>query len=86
MMKEKPTKLEIGQYAFNRHYDVWFYKSVPEGMRPAESSDIVLGRMVLYKVRIGPDAGSYYTSVITANNQWVFLYDVTHSWPVYVKN
>jgi hypothetical protein len=85
-MNEKPIKLEIGQYAFNRHYDVWCYKSVPEGMRPATAADITFGRMLLYKVRIGPDAGSYYTSVVTAKNHWVFLYDVAHDWPVYVKN
>jgi hypothetical protein len=85
-METKPIKLEIGQYAFGRHFDVWCYQSVPEGMRLAEVSDLVPGRMVLYKVRIGPDAGSYYTSVVTAKNHWVFLYDVAHDWPVYVKN
>lgn len=85
-MISKPTKLDIGQFAFNRHFDVWRYDSVPEGMRPAQTSDIVIGRMVLYKVHIGPDAGQYYTSVVTAENQWIFIYDIDHDWPVYVKD
>lgn len=86
MKNSEPIKLSLGQFAFGRHYDTWCYPSVPEGMRLATRSDIFLGRMVLYKVRIGPDAGKYYTNIVTTNSIDIFKYDVDTGWPVYVRD
>ena len=85
-MKTKPRKLEFGQYAFGRHFDIWCYDAVPDGMRQAQTSDIIIGRMILYKVHIGPDAGCYYTGMVTADNQWIFIRNIDDHWPVYVKD
>jgi hypothetical protein len=86
MKNSEPFKLSFGQFAFGRHYDIWCYPSIPSGMRLATRSDLCLGRIVLYKVRIGPDAGKYYTNIVTTNSIDIFKYDVDTGWPVYVRD
>ena len=43
---------------------VWRYDSVPDGMRLARTTDLYMGRPVLYKVLVGPDEGLYYTDYV----------------------
>ncbi len=68
-----------------KSWPVWKYETVPEGMRLAKSSDLYNGRPVLYKVRIGPNAGAYYTDFVRASTRDVLLDMIERGVEVYVK-
>jgi len=48
-----------------RSWPVWHYEVLPEGVRPATRADLQRhGTPVLYQVRLGPDAGGWYTDFV----------------------
>ena len=55
-------------------------------MRPATLRDLWPGRTVLYKVRLGPDTGDYYTAHYQGNNVEPIRWMVLHGHPVFVKD
>lgn len=57
-------KLGIGVWMGGRSLPIWCYDAVPEGVRPATLQDLWPGRPVLFQVRIGPDAGSWYQDYV----------------------
>ena len=82
----KPQKLEFNAVVNGRSLPLWHYKRVPAGMRPATRKDIYLGRPFLYKVRIGPDAGDYYTDYVRSSTVDAVLQMLDRGLPVYVKD
>lgn len=81
----KPQKLDIGIAWNNQVYDIWHYKEVPPGMRPAELQDLVWRRQVLYQVQIGPDRGDYYTDIVRPTTINILREMVRTGHPLYVK-
>lgn len=81
-----PERLEFGEWFNGRHHDIWHYHQVPEGMRPATLRDLYPGRTVLYQVRLGPDAGDYYTAHYHGNHVEPIRWMVQHGHPVFVKD
>ena len=61
---EEPRLLDLCIWMGGRSWPVWVYSAVPEGVRLATAADLYDGRPVLYQVRIGPDAGDYYTDFV----------------------
>lgn len=69
-----------------RSWPVWHYRELPEGVRPAVPADLQrYGTPVLYQVRIGPDAGDYYTDFVRTSTRPVFLQLLQEGVPLYVK-
>lgn len=59
------NKLGIGIWMSGRSWPVWHYRELPEGVRLATAADLRrYGTPVLYQVRIGPDAGDWYTDFV----------------------
>lgn len=56
--------LDLCVWYRGRSLPVWCYDSVPEKMRPARTTDLYMGRPVLYQVLTGPDEGLYYTDYV----------------------
>ena len=81
----EPRKLDLLIWIRGRSEPIWCYESPPEGMVPARSSNLYRGRAVLYKVRIGPDAGSYYTDFVRETTHRQLLQMVSEGWPVYIQ-
>lgn len=76
-------ELDMDVQGFSR--PVWVYDRVPEEMRPAVEADLVFGMPVLHLVRIGPDAGKYYTSYVTRSTRSILRHMIRQGVPVYVK-
>ena len=82
----EPMKMELGQDVDGRHFDIWLYRGVPEGMRRATLRDLWHGRPVLYQVEIGPHAGLYYTGHCIGRDTEAIRRKVKEGVPVYVKD
>lgn len=68
-----------------RSWPVWHYRELPEGVRPAVPADLRrYGTPVLYQVRIGPDAGDYYTDFVRKATVGPLLQRIKLGLPVYV--
>ena len=63
-----PVRLEFNAFLDGRSLPLWHYKSPPSGMRAAEFRDLYRGRLVLYRVELGPDVGEWYTDYVRASN------------------
>ena len=61
--KNSPRKLDISISFGARSVPVWVYDSLPPGMVPATLPDLLPGRPLLHLVRVGPDAGKYYSCI-----------------------
>lgn len=82
----KPEKLEFGHWFGGRHHDLWKYDEIPPGMRPATLRDLYPGRPVLFRCRIGPDSGKWYSGYFAGNSVAPIRAMVTAGIPVYVKD
>lgn len=79
-------KLAAGIWMNGRSWPVWHYHELPEGVRPAVPADLQrYGTPVLYQVRIGPDAGGWYTDFVRKATQPILLQMLREDAPVYVK-
>lgn len=83
--KTAPVKTEIGMNFFGRSIPVWCYDQVPEGMKPAATTDLHIGRRVMYKVLTGPDEGKYYTGVVRQSTLKILLARIRLGYEVYIK-
>lgn len=81
----EPRKLDLRIWHRGRSEPIWCYDSPPEGMVPARGSDLYRGRPVLYQVRIGPDAGSYYTDFVRDTTLQLLLQMIYDGVPVFVR-
>ncbi len=80
------NKLAAGIWMNGRSWPVWHYRELPEGVRPAVPADLQrYGTPVLYQVRIGPDAGDYYTDFVRKATQPALLQMLDDGDAVYVK-
>lgn len=80
------NKLAAGIWMNGRSWPVWHYRELPEGVRPAVPADLRrYGTPVLYQVRIGPDAGDYYTDFVRTSTRPVLLQMLQTGVPLYVK-
>lgn len=83
---EDPRRLDLHISMGGRSWPVWVYSAVPEGVRPATRAELLCyGTPVLYQVRIGPDAGNYYTDFVRKTTQPVLLQMLREGTPVYMK-
>ena len=64
---------------------VWRYDSVPDGMCLARTTDLYMGRPVLYQVMIGPDKGMYYTDYVRPTVYRTLIDRINAGHPVYVQ-
>lgn len=78
-------KLSVSIWDGRRSIPVYCHSRVPEGVRPAMAKDLFPGRPVLYQVRVGPDAGSYYEDFVRAATHRVLLRMLQERVPVYVR-
>lgn len=68
-----------------RSWPVWHYRELPGGVRPAVPADLQrYGTPVLYQVRIGPDAGGWYTDFVRKATVGPLLQRIKFGLPVYV--
>ena len=80
------SRLAAGIWMNGRSWPVWHYKELPEGVRPAVPADLQrYGTPVLYQVRIGPDAGDYYTDFVRKATQRTLQLILLQGGTVYVK-
>lgn len=56
--------LDLCVWYRGRSLPVWCYDAVPEKMRRARTTDLYMGRPILYQVLVGPDEGLYYTDYV----------------------
>lgn len=69
-----------------RSLPLWKYDSVPEGMKPARTTDLYMGRPVLYQVLTGPDKGNYYSDYVRPSIYQQLLDRINSGHPVYVQS
>lgn len=82
----KPERLDFDAVVYGRHLPLWHYKKIPDGMRPGTRKDLYKGRPFLYRVRIGPDAGDWYTDYIRTSTIDAVMQMLEDGEPVYVKD
>ncbi len=78
--------LELGVRYRGRSLPLWCYDVVPEGMRRAGTTDLYMGRPVLYQVLIGPDEGMYYTDYVRPSVYQLLVDRINAGLPVYVAS
>lgn len=76
--------LDLSVWYRGRSLPVWCYDSVPEKMRPARTTDLYMGRPVLYQVLTGPDEGLYYTDYVRPNIYHILIDRINAGKEVYV--
>lgn len=76
--------LDLNVWYRGRSLPVWCYDSVPEKMRPARTTDLYMGRPVLYRVLIGPDEGKYYTDYVRPSIYQLLVERINAGLEVYV--
>lgn len=82
---DEVKKLGIGIWDGRRSVPVYCHSTVPDGVRPAVARDLFPGRPVLYQVRVGPGAGSYYEDFVRATTHRTLLRMLQEGVPVYVR-
>lgn len=81
----EPQLLPIGADYHGDHVPAYCYDKVPEGLRPAKTTDLYMGRRVMYKVLTGPDKGKYYTGVVRQSTLKILLARIRLGYEVYIK-
>lgn len=76
--------LPIRLWYQGRSLPLWKYDSVPEKMRPARTTDLYMGRPVLYQVLTGPDEGQYYSDYVRPNIYQLLIDRINAGKEVYV--
>ena len=84
-VKNKGYRLEVNQDVFGVSRPIWVYDEVPPGMRPAKPEDLTIGCPVLHIVRVGPDAGKYYSAYITQTNRRILSSMLASGLPVFIQ-
>lgn len=83
-MMSEPVKGFLRIWMGGKSWPVWYYDEVPEGMRLARKTDLVMGRPVLYKVHLGPYIGMWGTEFVRISTLGVLMRLVEDN-EVYVK-
>lgn len=78
--------LDLSVWYRGRSLPLWCYDTVPEKMRPARSTDLYMGRPVLYQVLIGPDEGQYYTDYVRPQTYHLLIDRINAGKEVYVAS
>lgn len=76
--------LDLSVWYRGRSLPVWCYDSVPEKMCPARTTDLYMGRPVLYQVLTGPDEGLYYTDYVRPSIYHILIDRINAGKEVYV--
>lgn len=76
--------LDLSVWYRGRSLPVWCYDTVPEKMRPARTTDLYMGRPVLYQVLTGPDEGLYYTDYVRPSIYHILIDRINAGKEVYV--
>lgn len=63
----------------------WKYEELPEGLRAAKASELVMGMCVLYQVLIGPDLGWYYSDYVTPRNFSSLVMKIRMGYTVWIR-
>ncbi len=61
---DAPERLEFNADVYGRSMPLWHYRKRPGGLRSAKIEDLTRGRLVLYRVELGPDEGDWYTDYV----------------------
>lgn len=80
-----PELLPFGIDYHGSHVPIYCYDEVPDGLKPVKTTDLYMGRRVMYKVITGPDKGKYYTDVVRPGTIGALLARIRSGLDVYVK-
>ena len=80
------NKLDFGIWMGGRSWPVWHYRELPDGVRPACLQDLQRdGTPVIFRVRIGPHAGEWYTDLVRPASRPALLQMLHDGHPLYVR-
>lgn len=80
-----PTKLDIEVNFRGQSVPIWHYMTRPDEMRSADISDLYIGRQVMYRVKIGPDAGDWYCEPVRQSNYYILCQMIKDGEDVLIK-
>lgn len=81
----QPKKIEFGVYFNGVSHPIYHYKELPPTAKEAKLSDMYLGRLIMYQIRLGEDKGDYTTDYVTKNNYPIIKELMSEGIKFYIK-